>query len=161
MQTESLTYIQQQNDNRKLWGSHDTEQSIAAYILEEFGEYTEQKQECFVTDDVTALALEAGDVFYLCDKYRLAYGDLPSRLKAIEDSVISDCLELGLEPDDCKMAKIIRNSMKYPDHIMSNGRNYKTATFVCKESWKAMGGDVAWSNSYLDYLAHIGDDEDV
>ncbi len=157
MNHEVVLYIAEQNKNRKLWDEHDTAEGIAGFIVEEFTEYTQQKDECYVTDDLTALALEIGDVLFLCDRYRLKFGDLPHRLKAIERAVLADTEELGLDPDDCKMAKVIRNSMKYPDHVMSNGRVFQEAAQVCKFAWKAMGGDMAWSHVWVDYLAHVED----
>ncbi len=147
--------IEVQNSNRKLWENHDDQESLERMILEEFGEFYAQLQECYLTDDLTALALEIGDVLYLCERYQGLYDNLPTNLHLLKQQVLEVCSDLELNPNDCIEAKLIRNCQKYPDHIMSNGRPYQEAVRVCKESWKAMGGDVAWSNVWLDLLAHI------
>lgn len=152
---ENTQYIHQQNENRLLWKDHDTPEQLRQMIFAEKIEWDVQYRECFVTDDLTALVLEGGDVLYLCARYRNKYGDLPSDTYAIEQTVIEQLRELGIDPDDAVDAKIIRNAQKYPDHIMSNGRHYEAAIAVCKQMWKAMGGDVAWSTVYLELLAVI------
>lgn len=157
MSQEVLLYIKEQNENRKLWDNHDSEELLAGFIVEEYTEYTQQLQECYITDDLSALALEIGDVLYLCGRYRAKYGALPARSLAIEREVLEKCEELDINPDDCKVAKLIRNSTKYPDHVMSNGRTYDEAVAVCKVVWRASGGDSAWSHSWLDHLAHVDD----
>ncbi len=152
---ELQRYVIEQNANRKLWEGHDSPENVAEMIQAEYTEFSVQIQECYITDDLTALALEIGDVLYLTARYRGNYGDLPSDLLMLERHVYEVCDQLGLDPDDCLDAKIQRNAYKYPDHIMSNGRPYQEAVIVCKESWSAMGGDVAWSKVWLDHLARV------
>lgn len=130
---ETTLYIAQQNENRRLWSENDTPENVAAYITEEAQELEEAIQEAMITGDVFSVASELGDLFYLVEKL----GQM-----------------LGIDPEQAAHMKVIRNSLKYPDHIMSNGRSYPEAVRTSKEVWSAMGGDSAFSHVYLDYLAH-------
>lgn len=126
-------YIRQQNEKRALWTGQDDPEHISKFITTEAIELQEAIQESLLTGDVFSVASEIGDVLYLL--YKL-------------------CDQIGIDPNQAAEMKVWRNSHKYPDHLMSNGRDYESATKVAKESWKAMGGDYAWSHVYLDYLAH-------
>lgn len=161
LKPETIVWIKQQNENRLLWNDHDSPEQLAKMILDESNELETQLQESFITDDITALAAEIGDVMYLTARYRLHSGDLPLRLKACEFRALEICEMTGLNPNDCTMMKLDRNAKKYPDHTMSNGRTYEQAVVVCKEGWQAMGGDVAWSHAYLDHFAHVEEDENA
>ena len=67
-------------------------------ILTESQELVDAINESMVTGDVFSVASELGDVLYVA--LRL-------------------CDELGLDPADVVEMKVKRNSMKYPDAIMS------------------------------------------
>jgi NTP pyrophosphatase (non-canonical NTP hydrolase) len=134
MQTEH--YIYQQNENRRVWGEHDTPESIVEMMAHETAELAESIQEAYITGDVFSVVSEIGDVGYLL--YRL-------------------CLELGIDLDEAVETKISRNSMKYPDYIMSNERSHEQAVRVAREGWRAMGGDPAWSHAFLNHYAHLGE----
>lgn len=154
---ETAIYVKQQNENRLLWEGSDTERHLLDMIVQEKSEFDQQLQESYITDDLTALVAEVGDVLYICARYRMKYGDLPARAKAIEWEIIEACDNLGIDQDEAVMLKLDRNSKKYPDHSMSNGRSYEEAALLCKIAWKAQGGDVAWSHQYLEYFAHISE----
>lgn len=130
---ETTLYIAQQNENRRLWSENDTPENVAAYITEEAQELEEAIQEAMITGDVFSVASELGDLFYLVEKL----GQM-----------------LGIDPEQAAHIKVIRNSLKYPDHIMSNGLSYPEAVRTSKEVWSSFGGDSAFSHVYLDYLAH-------
>ena len=134
MQTEQ--HIYEQNENRKVWGINDTPEGIVGMIAHETEELAEAIQEAYITGDVFSVVSEIGDVGYLL--HRL-------------------CIELGVNLDEAIETKISRNSMKYPDYIMSNQRNYEEAVRVAKLGWQAMGGDKAWSHAFLDFYAHAGE----
>lgn len=125
-------YISEQNHNRKLWENHDSPDKLAGMITAESQELEEAIQESLVTGDVFSVVSEIGDVGYLLQRL---------------------CNELGINLEDAINLKLTRNSMKYSDHVMSNGRTYDQAVGVSKEYWKAMGGDYAFSHAYLNYLA--------
>lgn len=127
-------WVVHQNSNRELWVGHDNPEHLASMILEESQELADGIQEAMVTDEVWTVASEIGDIGYLLLKL---------------------CDQLGIDLNTAIEAKISRNSLKYPDHIMSNGRDYASARKVSKEAWEAMGGDSAFSHVYLDVLAHL------
>jgi NTP pyrophosphatase (non-canonical NTP hydrolase) len=121
MNLEKLqAYITEQNNNRRLWTENDTPEKIATYITQEAQELEGAIKEAFVTGDVFSVASEIGDVFYL---------------------VLKLCEELGIDPIQAAGMKLTRNSMKYGDHIMSNGRNFEEASGVSREVWKVFGSD--------------------
>lgn len=105
---------------------------LAALLRGEVDELSEQLDESAVTGEVTPVALELADVL----NYAL-------RL----------CHYLGFDPVDLLVMKNDRNSRKFPDFLMSkNGRTPEEAMMVARQSWKAMGGDEAWSHAFLDFL---------
>lgn len=130
-------YIAQQNENRKLWKEGDTPEALIQMLYAELDELKAAIQEAYITGDVFSVASELGDVEYLVQRL----GN-----------------EIGIDATTAALMKVNRNSAKYPDHIMSNGRDLEDATRVVKESWKAMGGDYSWSHVYLDYLAEDNDE---
>lgn len=132
--TELIKYIEHQNDNRTLWVDHDSPEKLAEMIQAEAKELIDALQESFVTGDVFSVASEIGDIRYVLDRLSLM---------------------LGIDSSQAAEMKVVRNSLKYPDHVMSNGRNFESASQVSKDAWKAMGGDYMFSHIYLDYLAHI------
>ncbi len=125
-------YISQQNDNRRLWVEEDTPDKIIEMIYAELDELAESIKEAYITGDVFSVASELGDVAYLV--HRLGK-------------------ELGIDVNQATEMKIIRNSMKYSDHVMSNGRDLPSTVAASKDAWKAMGGDPVWSHAYLDHLS--------
>jgi len=135
---QASQYIREQNEKRTLWEGNDDPEALAAMIKEEAQELVDGIQEAMVTDNVFEVASEIGDVGYL---------------------LLRLCDSLGIDLRQAVEMKIIRNSMKYPDHVLSNGRDYAAATQVGKETWQFLGGDAAFSHAYLDYLAHDEDEE--
>lgn len=133
MTPEILLAIEDQNKNRKLWDGHDSPEHLAEMVKHEAQELIDAINESMVTGDVFSVVSEIGDVLYL--SYRL-------------------CNDLGIDPREAVEMKIMRNSMKYGDYLMSNGRTYESATQVVKDGWNIMGGDKMWSHAYLDHLAH-------
>ena len=81
-----------------------------------------------VTDDLTQVAGEVGDVLYLALKM---------------------CNTLGLNPDDVIRMKIARNEDKY---------GQQSERDVAKREWKEKGGDRAWYEEYLLTTAIIEED---
>lgn len=129
-------YISEQNKKRELWQGNDDPEDLTRMIKEEAIELEESIQKAMIDDNVFEVASEIGDVGYL---------------------LLNLCNSLGINLAEAIEMKVVRNSLKYPDHIMSNGRDYKHATQVSKESWQRMGGDAAFSHIYLDYFA-VDDD---
>ena len=126
-------YILEQNEKRALWGEYDTPDKLAQMLVEESKELFQAIQEAYITGDVFSVASEMGDIRYLLEK-------------------LADMI--GIDTAEAAEMKIFRNSMKYGDHVMSNGRDLPTAQEVSKQAWKAMGGDYMFSRIFLDYLAH-------
>jgi NTP pyrophosphatase (non-canonical NTP hydrolase) len=126
-----------QNENRRAWQNTDSPETVAKYIQEEAQELIDGIDEAMVTGDVFTVASEIGDVLFLA--FRL-------------------CDMLGLNPKDVLDMKIKRNAKKYDDAICNNGYKPEEVPRIAKESWRAMGGDVAFSHVYLDFLA---DDDEI
>jgi len=131
----AIECMRTQQNNRKLWSQEDDAEHVSQMILTESQELVDAINESMVTGDVFSVASELGDVLYVA--LRL-------------------CDELGLDPADVVEMKVKRNSMKYPDAIMSNGYNFEEATQVSKDTWKEMGGDYKFSHAYLNVLANGG-----
>ena len=130
---EELTrYVTEQNNKRDLWEGNDDPVRLSEMLKEEAEELVDSLNDAMVTDNTFEVASEIGDVGYL---------------------LIRLCDSLGIDLLEAIEMKTVRNSQKYPDHLMSNGRNYQEATQTAKEVWRAKGGDAAWSHLYLDYLA--------
>jgi NTP pyrophosphatase (non-canonical NTP hydrolase) len=125
-------YILEQNEKRALWGEYDTPDKLAQMLVEESKELFQAIQEAYITGDVFSVASEIGDLRYLLEK--------------LADMV-------GIDTAEAAEMKIWRNSEKFPDHLMSNGRGIKEAVALCRVLWESKGGDATWSHSYLDYLA--------
>lgn len=130
--SEVSTYIHEQNQNRKLWAETDTPEHIARMLDDEATELQEALKEAYITGDAFSVASEIGDVLYLV--YRL-------------------CDLIGINPEQAVEMKIRRNSAKYTDFNMSHGNNGDKARELSKTIWTALGGDSAWSQIYLNYIA--------
>jgi len=126
-------YIFDQNAKRDLWESHDSPETLTEYLKIEIDELAQALQESYITGDVFSFASEMGDIQYLL----IRLGNM-----------------VGIDPMQAAEMKVYRNSYKYADHVASNGREYPEAARVMKDTWKALGGDAAFSHVYLDYLAH-------
>lgn len=130
-------YIREQNEKRQLWEGNDDPTELAQMIQEEAVELVDSINEAMVTDNVFEVASEIGDVMYL---------------------LLRLCDSIGIDPIQAAEMKVVRNAVKYPDHVMSNGRNYQEAKEASKRFWDSMGGDAAFSHAYLDHLAHTQND---
>lgn len=117
---------------RDVW--QDDAFSLAQALMGEVQELQDQLQESAVTGEAMPVGLELADVL----NYAL-------RL----------CHCMGFDPVDLLVMKNDRNSRKFPDFLMSkNGRTPQEAITAAKKSWKAMGGDIAWSHAYTEHLVH-------
>lgn len=116
--------VAKQNQEIPLFRETDSPHFVAQMIVEEAQELLKETEMAFLTDDLTQLAGEIGDVLYLALKM---------------------CDTLGLNADEIIRMKKKRNSEKYNGH---------TNQAVAKEEWKQKGGDEVWYRAYLDYLAH-------
>jgi len=116
-----------QNEVVPYFKETDDAEKIALMIVEEAQELKDELQKAFITDDMTQVAGELGDVLYLALK--MAH-------------------TLGLEAQDVIQMKILRNKMKYGGHTNKD---------VAKKEWEEMGGDKLWYQLYLETLAVIED----
>lgn len=120
------------NSHRKHFDRSPEE--LASQIAQEAQELVEEIQESLVTGDVVNVVGEIGDLYILLAQL---------------------CSDLGINPVDAFEMKILRNQYKYPDYTMNNGYSTEEAKRLSKESWKMMGGDIAFSHIYLDLLADV------
>ncbi len=121
-----------QNEHRKTWQENDSTESVLKMIKDELTELEGAINESMVTGDPWPVASELGDVFSL---------------------TIRMCEMLGFKVEDVLDMKTKRNGYKYSDAICNDGFQPSEVPQVAKESWKAMGGDVAYSHIYLNFLA--------
>ena len=134
---ELLEGIRTQNQNRKEWVGADTAESIAQHILDEAEELVESITNFPVKRDAEFETVsEIGDILYLTLKL---------------------CVDLGIDPVQAIEMKLLRNSMKYPDHIQTQGLGYEESRKRSKQLWKEMGGD---HDFFLAYTEVLGDEDD-
>jgi len=111
-----------QNEENKVFSNNDP-YKVALMVKEEAGELVSELEKAFLTDDITAVAGELGDCFYLL----IRMADL-----------------LGVSLLDVAEMKRKRNIFKYTEQP-----NVKTA----KEEWVKTGGDKWFYTQYLNFLA--------
>lgn len=128
--------IRKQNGNRELWKGNDTPEAIAYMIDDEASELVEAIQESLLSGDVFSVVSEIGDLLYLLNRL---------------------CIDLGIDPDDAMKMKLLRNSLKYSDYVMSNG-DFAKATELSKNMWQMLGGDEAFSHAYLELFGGTEDE---
>jgi len=138
-----------QNQNRSVWQEHDKQESLHAQIVEENEELLEAVE---IDKPAFEVASEIGDIEYLCIKYEHSYGALPDELRYIRTWAWKLAELVGLDVYDCVEMKLIRNDLKYPAAILNN-HPYEEGMQIAKDNYKAMGGDAAFSHSYLDRLS--------
>lgn len=108
-----------QNDEIPLFRETDDPLHTAEMIVEEAQELVDEINKAYLTDDLTQVAGEVGDVLYLALKM---------------------CGALGLNPDDVIRMKIKRNAEKYGG---------QTDRSTAKKEWEDKGGDLLWYQLYL------------
>lgn len=123
MSKESIRVLTQevieQNNAIPLFRETDNPFFIADMIVEEAQELVDELRSASITDDLTQVAGEIGDVLYLALKM---------------------CDSVGLNPDEIIRMKIARNAEKYGGHNNSA---------VAKKEWSERGGDAIWYQKYL------------
>jgi len=154
IQAELAQDVKRQNENRLLWKDHDSPEAIEQMFMAEVGELWEAITQSFVDDDLTNVVMEIGDVAYLGLRHYEKYGFLTPKMLMYLGEVEDFCEEMGIDINNAVTIKLIRNSYKYADYIMSNGRPYEEATQVVKKTWKTFFGDVQFSYAYLEVLAY-------
>jgi phosphoribosyl-ATP pyrophosphohydrolase len=133
---ELLNRIETQNAHRQEWVGSDTPEHIAGQILDEAQELVESMDNFPVKQDAEfEVVSEIGDLLYLTFKL---------------------CVDLGIDPVQAVEMKLHRNSLKYSDHVMSNGHGYQEARKLAKDMWQQLGGD---HNFYQAYTEIYGDDD--
>lgn len=111
--------IAEQNEAVPLFRDTDDAFHIADMIIEEAQELVDELRSASVTDDLTQVAGEVGDVLYLALKI---------------------CNTLGLNPDEVVSMKIKRNAEKYGGHSDRD---------IAKREWEEKGGDAIFYQQYL------------
>ena len=130
--TSLMHQVSQQTEKKTLWEEHDGPVEVAGFIVTE----AEELQEAIENDgEAFEIASEVGDVLYLALKL---------------------CADLGIKPEDAIRMKILRNDLKYPTDLNSEG-NYEQQREQSQSLWESMGGDVSFSHAYLDFLTRIGE----
>ena len=123
--------VVQQTEKKTLWQEHDGPVEVAGFIVTE----AEELQEANNNDGESfEIASEVGDVLYLALKL---------------------CADLGIKPEDAVRMKILRNDLKYPTDLNSEG-DYEEQRAKSQRLWSSMGGDAAFSHAYLDHIAETG-----
>lgn len=116
--------VRQQNKNRKRWQESDSPYTTAQQLVEESTELVKAIDQFDVTKNAEyAVISEIGDIFYLL-------------LKISRD--------LGINLEEAARLKLIRNSLKYPDHLLSNGNGLDEAKAQARDLWESLGGDNAF-----------------
>lgn len=108
-----------QNDAIPLFKKTDDAFNMADMIVEEAQELVEELEAASITDDLTQVAGEVGDVLYLALKM---------------------CHTLGLNPDEVVEMKLKRNAEKY------GGQSDRD---TAKKEWADKGGDAIFYQRYL------------
>ena len=111
--------VAEQNEAVPLFRETDDAFHIADMIVEEARELVDELEAASITDDLTQVAGEVGDVLYLALKM---------------------CHTLGLNPDEVVQMKIKRNAEKY------GGQSERD---VAKSEWREKGGDAIFYQQYL------------
>lgn len=111
--------VTKQNDEIPLFRETDDPLNTARMIVEEAQELVDEINEAYLTDDLTQVAGEIGDVLYLALKL---------------------CGSLGLNADEVIRMKIDRNRDKYGG---------QTERDMAKREWEEKGGDQLWYQQYL------------
>lgn len=135
-----------QNEKRHVWREHDTEPKIADYIRDENVELLAAIE---IDDPAFAVASELGDIEYLCIKYEHSFGELPDDLRYIRHWAWQTAALTDLDMGECVRMKVVRNDLKYPESIVNN-YPYDEGRAISKRLWQQAGGDVAFSNWYLE-----------
>lgn len=128
--------IIEQNERRKHF--ERTPEQLAEQIKEEAQELVDEIQTSLVTGEVFNIVGEIGDLYILLAQL---------------------CHELGINPAHARQFKQYRNERKYPDHTMNNGFTREESVRLSKETWKASGGDKAFSYIYLEHIAGLVEEE--
>lgn len=119
-----MAKILEQNRNRQTWVETDTPAAIADHIQEESTELVDAiKHFDTLPNGEYSIISEVGDILYLTLKF---------------------CGDMGIDPTQAVELKLLRNSLKYPDHFASNGWDYHKARELSKSLWEALGGDNAF-----------------
>lgn len=130
--------VGEQTEKLDLWNQNGSPEHTVGLLKDEVAELAEQIEESMITGEATPIAMEIGDVLYLTLKL---------------------CHSLGINPADAVQIKILRNDLKYSTDLNSNG-NYEDSRQKSKSLWAAMGGDVAFSHAYLDWMGQILDERE-
>jgi len=112
-----------QNEENKVFSNNDP-YKVALMVKEEAGELVSELEKAYLTDDLTQVAGEIGDVIYLALKM---------------------CGALGLNADEVVEMKIERNKSKYSGHSDRS---------VAKSEWEIKGGDLLFYEQYLLLSCH-------
>lgn len=142
-------HIVVQNDNRFAWKTYDNPQNIEEYTLEELKELQQAGEFFFLIENPDfEIASEVGDVVYLCLKYQEYYGDMTDSMVGAWNYAHDIAERVGLDVEQCVVMKILRNSVKYPDYLASNGITYNEARYKSKDLWSTLGGDKTFYRWY-------------
>lgn len=145
--------IVKQNEARREWVIHDTQETLASMIREERAELDFAIEHFdFIQNPDFEVASEVGDVGYLALKYRAEHGNLPPELQADFDFAREIAERVGLDMSECIEMKLLRNAVKYPDTFSSNGWGYQDARRHSKSLYQVFGGDkrfYQWYDAYL------------
>jgi NTP pyrophosphatase (non-canonical NTP hydrolase) len=114
--------VLQQNEENKVF-SNNNPMEVALMVQEEASELVSELENAFLTDDLTSVAGEIGDLFYLL----IRLGDL-----------------LGIALLNTVVMKVKRNVFKY---------RHQQSVNVAKIEWAENGGDKWFYQEYLDNLA--------
>lgn len=130
--------IVEHNTHRKHF--ERTPEELSHQIREEAQELVDEVNRSLVTGEVFNVVGEVGDLYILLAQF---------------------CSQLGINPIHAFEMKAIRGEMKYGDWTMNNGYTQEEAIRKSKERWEAMGGDLKYSEVYLDLIADVDDENEV
>ncbi len=124
---EMMERVHQQTEKKTDWVENNSPEGIAKMIVAEAHELEEAVGMAEIGDSAFEVVSEIGDILYL---------------------VLRFCHSMGILPEDAVQMKILRNDLKYPDDLNSQG-NYGEDRMLSVAFWKAMGGDYQFSQAYL------------
>ncbi len=119
--------VAEQNESVPHFRTTDDPVNTVRMLVEEVSELKEELDEAFLTDDLTEIVSEIGDVLFLTLKL---------------------CDSLGVNADQAIEMKKQRNMRKYGVH---------TDKDLAKKEWDMIGGDAWFFKYYLDSLAEVED----
>lgn len=158
LEPQTTEAILNQNRNKTAWTEHDSPENMERLIDDEYDEFVEARKMVEIGADPGKMIEEGADLLILGTQLLALPEDTPIKLGTVQKLAEARQFfrDFDIDPHIAVMYKIIRNDIKYPNTVCSNGHDYAMTVAISKYIYQKLTGGRG-DDAYREIWMEVGE----